>query len=101
MPRLVPGTHDFLTSSKVKTWMAGTSPAMTKAFSLFALRRPAGRRQLKTIERKTGRDRATDERPFAKALRCLPGTCGDSYLRHFACTDVAAQTKNLFLGAVD
>jgi hypothetical protein len=100
MPRLVPGIHDFLTSSKVKTWMAGTSPAMTKAFALFALRRPAGRRQLKTIERESGRDRAADKRPFAKAFRCLPDTRGDCYLRHFTCTDVAAQTKNLFLGAV-
>jgi hypothetical protein len=28
MPRLVPGIHDLL-SSAAKTWMAGTSPAMT------------------------------------------------------------------------
>jgi hypothetical protein len=39
--------------------------------------------------------------PFAEGLRCLPGTRGDSDLRHFTCADVAAQTKNLFLGAVD
>ena len=28
MPGLVPGIHDFVKSSK--TWMAGTSPAMTE-----------------------------------------------------------------------
>jgi len=28
MPGLVPGIHDFLFAAK--TWMAGTSPAMTK-----------------------------------------------------------------------
>ena len=29
MPGLVPGIHAFLLSMKEKTWMAGTSPAMT------------------------------------------------------------------------
>src|SRR5690348_3194627 len=31
MPGLVPGIHDFLNGSK--TWMAGTSPAMTRRIS--------------------------------------------------------------------
>jgi hypothetical protein len=32
MPGLVPGIHDLLASShQRKTWMAGTSPAMTSA----------------------------------------------------------------------
>jgi hypothetical protein len=31
MPGLVPGIHVFLCSQENKTWMAGTSPAMTKA----------------------------------------------------------------------
>jgi hypothetical protein len=30
MPGLVPGIHVFAASKKEKTWMAGTSPAMTK-----------------------------------------------------------------------
>jgi hypothetical protein len=30
MPGLVPGIHVFLFSPELKTWMAGTSPAMTK-----------------------------------------------------------------------
>jgi len=30
MPGLVPGIHVFLSAAKKKTWMAGTSPAMTK-----------------------------------------------------------------------
>jgi hypothetical protein len=29
MPGLVPGIHDFLSVQLAKTWMAGTSPAMT------------------------------------------------------------------------
>ena len=29
MPGLVPGIHVFLDLSQSKTWMAGTSPAMT------------------------------------------------------------------------
>jgi hypothetical protein len=29
MPGLVPGIHVFLAAPRVKTWMAGTSPAMT------------------------------------------------------------------------
>jgi hypothetical protein len=29
MPGLVPGIHVFLFVCEVKTWMAGTSPAMT------------------------------------------------------------------------
>ena len=29
MPGLVPGIHDFLVATR-KTWMAGTSPAMTE-----------------------------------------------------------------------
>jgi hypothetical protein len=29
MPGLVPGIHDFLVVTR-KTWMAGTSPAMTE-----------------------------------------------------------------------
>jgi hypothetical protein len=78
-------------------WITG--PQQVEA--LFALRRPTGGRQLKTTERETGRDRAADERPFAEGLRCLPGTRGDSDLRHFTCADIATQTENLFLGAVD
>jgi len=31
VPGLVPGIHVFTTSGK-KTWMAGTSPAMTESF---------------------------------------------------------------------
>jgi hypothetical protein len=30
MPGLVPGIHVFLPVQQSKTWMAGTSPAMTK-----------------------------------------------------------------------
>jgi hypothetical protein len=30
MPGLVPGIHVFTALTKVKTWMAGTSPGMTK-----------------------------------------------------------------------
>jgi hypothetical protein len=30
MPGLVPGIHVFYRIHQVKTWMAGTSPAMTK-----------------------------------------------------------------------
>ena len=29
-PGLVPGVHAFFRCGEVKTWMAGTSPAMTK-----------------------------------------------------------------------
>jgi len=29
MPGLVPGIHVFSAATKSKTWMAGTSPAMT------------------------------------------------------------------------
>jgi len=31
MPGLVPGIHVFAIQSDHKTWMAGTSPAMTRA----------------------------------------------------------------------
>jgi hypothetical protein len=34
MPGLVPGIHVFLNFIVVKTWMAGTSPAMTTLDSL-------------------------------------------------------------------
>jgi hypothetical protein len=30
MPGLVPGIHVFLAVREAKTWMTGTSPAMTK-----------------------------------------------------------------------
>jgi hypothetical protein len=30
MPGLVPGIHVFKTLTRLKTWMAGTSPALTK-----------------------------------------------------------------------
>jgi hypothetical protein len=30
MPGLVPGIHAFADNQTLKTWMAGTSPAMTK-----------------------------------------------------------------------
>jgi hypothetical protein len=30
MPGLVPGIHEFAEDGKKKTWMAGTSPAMTR-----------------------------------------------------------------------
>jgi hypothetical protein len=30
MPGLLPGIHVFLEAGRNKTWMAGTSPAMTK-----------------------------------------------------------------------
>ena len=36
MPGLVPGIHVFLGIEQSKTWMAGTSPAMTN-FTLCAL----------------------------------------------------------------
>jgi len=32
MPGLVPGTHVLAADGRKKTWMAGTSPAMTIAF---------------------------------------------------------------------
>jgi hypothetical protein len=32
MPGLVPGIHVFETQQPAKTWMAGTSPAMTALF---------------------------------------------------------------------
>jgi hypothetical protein len=37
MPGLVPGIHDFLMNSdaNLKTWMAGTSPAMTQKSSTY------------------------------------------------------------------
>jgi len=31
MPGLVPGIHDFPETTVFKSWMAGTSPAMTEA----------------------------------------------------------------------
>jgi hypothetical protein len=31
MPGLVPGIHVFAAESCMKTWMAGTSPAMTRS----------------------------------------------------------------------
>jgi hypothetical protein len=37
MPGLVPGIHVF-TSSTAKTWMAGTSPAMTAKNDTFSFR---------------------------------------------------------------
>ncbi len=36
MPGLVPGIHVFVASMEEKTWMAGTSPAMTMELSLRA-----------------------------------------------------------------
>jgi hypothetical protein len=33
MPGFMPGIHVFTTLQKSKTWMAGTSPAMTRKFS--------------------------------------------------------------------
>jgi hypothetical protein len=30
MPGLVPGIHAFIVTAQKKTWMAGTSPAMTQ-----------------------------------------------------------------------
>ena len=32
MPGLVPGIHDFAEVQSSKTWMTGTSPAMTKNY---------------------------------------------------------------------
>ena len=32
MPGFMPGIHDFLQDGAIKTWMAGTSPAMTENF---------------------------------------------------------------------
>ena len=32
MPGRVPGIHDFLDWTVIKTWMAGTSPAMTESY---------------------------------------------------------------------
>jgi len=32
MPGLVPGIHDFIIIQRSKTWMAGTSPAMTAEY---------------------------------------------------------------------
>ena len=34
MPGLMPGIHILQSSAQKKTWMAGTSPAMTKYYSL-------------------------------------------------------------------
>jgi hypothetical protein len=34
MPGLVPGIHVFIAILEMKTWMAGTSPAMTKTAAL-------------------------------------------------------------------
>jgi hypothetical protein len=33
MPGLIPGIHDFPSITAAKTWMAGTSPAMTFNFN--------------------------------------------------------------------
>jgi hypothetical protein len=38
MPGLVPGIHDFLLDVVFKSWMAGTSPAMT-SLAVYALRK--------------------------------------------------------------
>ena len=38
MPGLVPGIHVFF--SEIKTWMAGTSPAMTREMSYEAIPHP-------------------------------------------------------------
>ncbi len=33
MPGFMPGIHVFLHKADIKTWMAGTSPAMTRFFT--------------------------------------------------------------------
>ena len=40
MPGLVPGIHVFKTVQQEKTWMAGTSPAMTEVQFLHDCLRP-------------------------------------------------------------
>jgi hypothetical protein len=40
MPGLVPGIHLFFCCDREKTWMAGTSPAMTNYFYAATTRRP-------------------------------------------------------------
>jgi hypothetical protein len=37
MPGLVPGIHVFDEHRRKKTWMAGTSPAMTRSFFVNAM----------------------------------------------------------------
>jgi hypothetical protein len=44
MPGLVPGIHVLAAPKQIKTWMAGTSPAMTWAVGDFT---PAGARLLR------------------------------------------------------
>ena len=39
MPGLVPGIHVF--GREIKTWMAGTSPAMTPPLTLYQINPPA------------------------------------------------------------
>jgi hypothetical protein len=41
MPGLVPGIHVLLNAAKDQTWMAGTSPAMTRRTSPAMTRREA------------------------------------------------------------
>jgi len=56
MPGPVPGIHVFTASQQEKTWMAGTSPAMTN--NALTLRHPRllfGSQQDKLVQRVDGR----------------------------------------------
>jgi hypothetical protein len=44
MPGLVPGIHVFAALKRSKTWMAGTSPAMTIYSGRYPLRSPSAAR---------------------------------------------------------
>jgi hypothetical protein len=52
MPGLVPGIHAFLPQQQSKTWMAGTSPAMTTGTTI-AIYLPALSREAATIQGQT------------------------------------------------
>jgi hypothetical protein len=39
MPALVAGIHVFIAEARTKTWMAGTSPAMTNGYAAFRVAR--------------------------------------------------------------
>src|SRR5690242_8517104 len=70
MPGLVPGIHVFL--SRLKTWMAGTSPAMTNDFN-GSQRGATDERPLQTDRRTRNRIRAPPYRPLAARRRYHAG----------------------------
>src|SRR5258708_11606253 len=51
MPGLDPGIHVFLSIESLKTWMAGTSPAMTGSELFLRRRRPRPLRTAQAFER--------------------------------------------------